>query len=401
MISRMVRGAFFATMALVAFASGVEAQQLQWSGSIWTRFEARNFDGAIDDPRFTVMQTRIGVARAINPRVRFFAQIQDARRWGDELSTTDGSADALDLHQGYFEVGVEARSPLWLRIGRQETEFGSGRLIGTPVWSPVDRSFDGVRSAIRLGDDARVDLFGFQTRENEFGFSADDQTLWGAWGDFGLGGDRRLHLFALHDRDDGAIETARTTLGTEYHASIGVVDYHVEAAVQAGTVADSDLSGANLIAGRVNAPLMEGRGSLGIGFDRYSGDANPGAGESGAFSDLFGRNHRILGFADLFSDPSVDTQGRGLQNLNVRGTWGLSDNVGLQVDFHRFTVADDDGLADSSIADELDVTLKGSVIDGLSLWAGGSWVGADANAIAFGLTPADQFFGYLRLGVAF
>lgn len=400
MDSRIGRTLGSIALALAVGAAPAAAQDVEWEGSIWSRFETRSVDGG-PDLAFTVMQTRIGATGTFSPMVRFFAQAQDARFWGEETSTLDGSADQFDLHQGYLEVGRFEDTPLWVRIGRQEYEVAFGRIVGTPVWAPTNRSYDGVRAATPLADGVRLELFGFQIAESESATNALNEYLAGAWAEIGLGGTRTLHLFGVHDRDDADLETARTTLGTQYDATTGPVTYRIEAAVQSGTVDDLDVSDATLIAVYAAVPVAAGRGTLGLGFDRYGGNASPGAGETAGFSDLFGRNHRFLGFADLFDDPRANTAGRGLTDLNLRGTWEVRDDLDLRVDFHRFALVDDDGFGTGTLADEVDVTLSGRFLGGLDILAGGAWVGAEDPIVALGRTAGDQLFGYLRLSAGF
>jgi hypothetical protein len=390
----------FLVAATGASARPASAQQISLDGSIWSRFETRSIDGGID-ASFTVMQTRVGATGVFSPLVRFHAQAQDVRVWGEETRASDASADRFDLHQGYLEVGRWGETPVWLRAGRQEYEVAFGRVLGTPAWSPTSRSYDGVRAAVPLSEGARLEVFGFQIAESESPANVDNEYLVGAWAEIGLGAARTIHLFGLHDRDDAAAETARTTIGAQFDGTTGPVTYRVEALVQSGTVDDLDVSDATLIAVFARTPVADGRGSVGIGFDRYGGTASPGAGETPGFSDLFGRNHRFLGFADLFDDPRANTGGRGLTDLNLRGTWRLVDDIDLRLDWHRFTLVDDVGFDTGTLATEIDVQVMGRFLDGLVVRAGGSWVGAEDPLVALGRTAGDQVFGYLQFGAGF
>jgi len=393
-----------ALVGMVGFFVGTPgaavAQSVEWDGSVLTRFETRGVDGG-DDATFTWLQTRLSAEGTVSPMVRFFAQAQDVRRYGEETSTLDGSADQFDFHQGFIEIGVFDESPLWLRLGRQEYEVAFGRLLGRPIWAPTSRAYDGLRAATPLGDAGRLELFGFQIAESTGGTNPSDAYLAGAWAEFGFGDARTLHLFAIHDRDDDGADTQRTTFGTEINGAVGPVGYRVEAIGQAGTVEGLDLTAGSLLAGFASLPVADGRGSLGVGYDRYGGNAAPGAGETAGFSDLFGRNHRFLGFADIFNDPRSNTNGRGLQDLNLRAVWGLRDGLDLRVDYHRFALVDDAGFDEASLADEIDVQVMGRLIDGLDIRAGGSYVGANPGLTTLGLSAGDQLFGYIQLSAGF
>lgn len=378
----------------------VGAQEVALEGSLWTRFETRNIDAGAST-RFTWLQTRIGAETTFSPLVRVFAQVQDARRLGEETSTTDGSADRLDLHQGYLELGTPGETPLWLRVGRQEYEVASGRIVGIPIWSPVSRVFDGVRAALPMGERARVEFFGFQIAESTQTVNPADAYLLGAWGTLPLGAATTVHLIGVHDRDNADVETSRTTVLTQVDGRFGPLRYRVEAGSQVGTVEELDVAAGSLLAVYAAVPWAGGRGTVGLGIDRYGGDADPAPGETAGFSDLFGRNHRFLGFADLFSDPRTNLGGRGLIDLDVRGTWNVRPDLQLRADYHRFSLVDGDGYDDARIADEVDLQIWGEILDGLDIRAGGSWVGAADPLIDLGLSAGDQLFGYLQLSAGF
>ena len=384
---------------LVAATLPLEAQEYALDGSLWSRFETRSIDPDTDFT-YTWLQTRIGADMTFSPIVRVFAQIQDARLLGEETSTVDGSAERLDLHQGYLELGVFGETPVWVRAGRQEYEVARGRLVGIPIWSPLSRVFDGVLAALPVGA-ARVELFGFQLAEQTLTGNPDDRYLLGGWGSVPLGANNTLNLIGLHDRDNDDVETARTTLATHLNGRTGPLSYRVEAGSQIGTVAGLDVVSGTLLAAFASIPWDDGRGTVGLGVDRYGGNANPGAGESAGFSDLFGRNHRYLGFADLFRDPRNDVGGRGLVDLDLQGTWRVRPDLQLRADYHRFSLVDADGYDTSKLADEIDLQIWGEVLDRLDIRAGGSWVGVADPLVDFGTWTGDQLFGYIQLSAGF
>lgn len=402
MMNGWLKGSILCTAAVAASLAvpvGTAAQQLEWSGSTWNRLETRHRNGDIDGGSFTSMQTRLGVARALNADARFFVQFQDARVWGSERNTTDGSADNFDLHQGYIELGHRGTSPLWLRAGRQEMEFGEGRLVGAPVWSMLGQSFDALRAAWSPSDRVIIDGFISDLGRNEV---SGDTYFMGLWSEVDLGEDRSLQLFALHDRNnvpEGILELGRTTFGTWYEATTGVITYRVEGALQTGIATGRNVT-ANMVGVRIGAPLLEGKGTATLWYDRYSGDANPGQTETKAFSDLFGRNHPFFGKADLFSDIPTQTNGRGIQDLALKLGWKLPKNAELGLDLHRLMLTDDAGLDEGKLADEVDLTITWPASNGIDLLVGGSWV----NGTPFALTAngGDRIlFGFAQLRARF
>ena len=78
---------------------------------------------------------------------RVFAQLQSALVSGRRGGARPTDKDNLDLHQAFFDVkfGDEKRGNFTIRAGRQEVEFGSGRLVSASEGLNVRRSFDGAR----------------------------------------------------------------------------------------------------------------------------------------------------------------------------------------------------------------------------------------------------------------
>lgn len=380
------------TLALTASLAGAASAQTV-SGEVQPRTEVRRVDGRTD--AFTSMRTRLAVARDLAFPGRVFVQLQDVRVWGGEASTTDASADALDLHQGWVEFGARGDSPFWVRVGRQEIAYGTERLVGAPDWLQQSRSFDGVRGTVRAGEAAWVDLFATQVAEDEAS-GGGDALFGGVWGEAPVGGDGRLAAYLLVEEEGRSGRRDRRTAGTEIDLVTGPVEFMVEAAVQDTEGVDGT---ASLLAAR--AGIAPGGASLRLtaGFDRTSGTT---PGEAGvAFSRLYGRSHRFYGYADLFRDLDADTGGRGLVDLLVRARWPLAEGVSMQIDAHRFRVTEGAGLEDARLADEIDLLARWGAGDGVDVLAGTSWVDAGPALAAVGRPDLGQLFGYLQLRVVF
>jgi len=77
--------------------------------------------------------------------------LQDSEEIGAGASQPD--QDILDVQQAFCLLGTK-RSTWTFKLGRQEVDFGSGRLLGTDWHDNLDRSFDGAR--LTLADGWRV-----------------------------------------------------------------------------------------------------------------------------------------------------------------------------------------------------------------------------------------------------
>ena len=207
------------------------AQEISWEAGIRPRSEGRS-SGDVD-VFFSSMRTQLALRAALAADLRLFIQIQDARVWGGTQDFSP-SADALDLFRGYFELGHRGESVLWTRVGRQTLDYANGRLIGDPEWSQFGRSFDGVRTTLRLGEATLLDGFGMQLREGLVAGDRGEAAVWGIWGSHTFGAGRSIQLFWLRDQDGGDPETGRNTFGLYHDGVLGPLELRVEGAWQTG-----------------------------------------------------------------------------------------------------------------------------------------------------------------------
>ena len=117
-------------------------------GQIFVRGQGRfnsKFDPQRGDREVAVLQRiRLGLLAEKGP-VKAYVEVQDVRKWGFESSTIANSAN-LDLHQGYLELGgARGEHSGYLRLGRQEIQVGSRRLLVDANWNPLGRSYDALR----------------------------------------------------------------------------------------------------------------------------------------------------------------------------------------------------------------------------------------------------------------
>jgi len=285
---------------------------------------------------------RVTAGYDLTPDVALFAQLQDARFYGSEVSptATDGATGALsssntngtglDLHQGYIQVKNLLVPGLSLKLGRQEITFGDHRLLGNYYWSQVGQSFDGVRLTL-AGPDAdkemkeckcptALDLFWARVLESEFGTSAAtpatgsqkgvvfpssgtrstlDQDLYGAYLTLRMAPKWTIepYYFLLKDNriagttvltTPQASNQTRSTVGGRLAGKGGGLDLTLEAAYQFGRIA-SGLTGGNTRDLHINAHAEAAKigftfkpvpfqPRLGFEFNYASGDGGNAAG---------------------------------------------------------------------------------------------------------------------------
>lgn len=302
---------------------------------------------------FTLLRARLGLEATLSQYAKVFLQVQDARTFGEEASPADGSADRLDLHQGWLElarpVGTLSFS---VRAGRQELGLGNERLLGPANWTNTGRAFDAL--TVGLGSKARgwqltalaatVDERGRRLAGSVPGPEREDQLLLGSYWDT-----RILDAWLLFERAaeyrsfygaDRATAGARIELPAWRGLSAwaeGSYQFGNQVLSQPATAQDISayLLGGRISWARPTSPLR----ALGIGIDYLSGDERPGDADYHAFNVMYHTGHKWYGYLDLFLDPAGKTGDRGLVDGIASATVQLAPAAPLAIDLHRFRTA--------------------------------------------------------------
>lgn len=392
-----------ASIAIGCVAAGLSgpaaAQEVAVHGQIRPRAEVRDLGGDTESATFTAMRVRAGFLAALERGVNVFVQFQDVRIWGEETSTlADFSADNLDLHQGYVQLGFGEDRWLSTTVGRQETNLGGQRLVGAVGWTPQGRSFDGVRVTGERGWGS-VDLLAYKLREGDLG-DAEDAELLGAYSVLDVSAGSKLDVYALYNGVAEPVDTDQTTFGARLHGSEGRFTYRGELTLQRGQRGGDDVS-AHMFGARVGTGFKQGRGAVALWYDYLSGDDDPDDGETKVFDTLFATNHKFYGLADLFLNIPAHTGGLGLTDAAVKGSYGLGNGVRLAVDLHHFTLAKKGSFGSSTLGQELDLTLNYRYTDNLGFTAGHSIIFADDPLQDLRSTGSTGHFGYIMLDARF
>jgi hypothetical protein len=231
----------------------------------------------------------------ISARIRLYGELKSGIELGRAGGPRPPDEDRLDLHQGFADVSLGAVT--W-RIGRQELAFGSQRLVSAREGPNVRQTFD-AGSVIIATSHWRVHGFGgryVRTDAGVFDDASDSgRALWGLYLVRGLGGQAKgIDLYYLGYRrrtatfDQGRGRELRHTWGARLWKTSGALDYNVEAAVQTGRFADTDIRAWTIASDtgfRVEAAA--GRPRLGLRADMTSGDDDRDDGRLGTFNPLF------------------------------------------------------------------------------------------------------------------
>ena len=185
------------------------------------------------------------------------------------------------------------------RLGRQEFEFGSGRLFSASETLNVRRSFDGFRASGQAGAWTFHSILAKPAETNRGVF--DDvpdhsQTLWGAGAIHPVprlsGGNISIYYIGFGRREgrfqSGSGRELRHTMGSRFFGKAGAAEYNYELVCQWGSFGD----------GRIRAWAVATDSSYvfskllfslqpGVRFDAASGNRNPQGNILGSFNPLF------------------------------------------------------------------------------------------------------------------
>ena len=234
-------------------------------------------------------------------RVRFFGQIKSGIELGREGGPRGADEDKLDLHQAFVDVRgwSDGHDGLTFRVGRQEIELGSSRLVSFREGPNVRQSFDGVRLAWHYGE-WQIDGFAtkpVQTKQGVFDDTWDHaRSFWGVYAVgplhplpkakvdlYYLGIDRKQARF-----DQGIGRESRQSIGARIWAKNQSWDYNIELVYQWGSFGQGSIR-AWTTASDTGYTLesVKLRPRFGLKADIASGDRNPSDATLGTFNALF------------------------------------------------------------------------------------------------------------------
>jgi hypothetical protein len=294
---------------------------------------------------FVRQRARLGMEGHYDDWLRAYLELQDVRTWGEESHPVrDFNADGFDLHQGYMQLGVEARTTL--TIGRQKLAYLNERIVGALEWLEQGRSFDAARVTMRR-EGAIFDGGYALVRDGDADGAADGERYGkshlGVW-HIGHGGLRALqpNVLVVYEADS-AIQLDRLTAGTVINGRFGSgawIDYELEGYFQYGKRAPGLTHVANTFSLRtrvgVNYPVQP---YLELWGTFVSGDDDPTDATLRTFDNPYPTAHKFHGEMDMFQALPEDTDGRGLRDFGT--ALGLSPrtkfgSVDARLAFHVF-----------------------------------------------------------------
>jgi len=284
---------------------------------------------------------RIGADLALPGNHGFKMVLQDARSFGSEPrgAVNTGNND-LSFLEAYWRMDDLLGKGVKTRLGRQQWQWGSGRILGLPEFSNTSRAFDGVKL---MRDGETYSASAFLAIVSDGLRASDDEYLGGVTVDFT--GNRAftfgaMMLYELRQEPVGAADAAsRFTWNPRAHGYFGddvefqfpgnkprgQIGYEVEFALQHGEETEQErsvLASAFALRLEYNHKIDDNTAiTVEAGYDFASGDSNLADTKNRTFKSPYSSGHAFHGHADLLGWSNLNDYWASIRYYNAESNW--------------------------------------------------------------------------------
>jgi Alginate export len=316
------------------------------------RYESRTGTtfGKEADIETGLIRTRLSLSYSPVKWLKLSGMAQDARAPWYGTNAPNTCRDPADLHEAYVELFPGYKKGFGLTAGRMMLNYGEGRLIGTPQWSNLARTYDQARLSYRSAK-VQVELLfvsPVKVRVGEFNRPVPGDHVWGAYNSFPrFLRQSLLEIYVLrHEQNrpggftagtqkDGTDRLGINTFGLRTAGPLGFgLRYSIEAAAQNGKVGPASHRAEAWFSSLTRRWTVAGRPLDATGEYKYaSGTDHPeDASHSGTFDQVYAANHDKFGHEDLFG-------WRNLHNSRFVTTFGATKSVTLNLMYDNYWLA--------------------------------------------------------------
>ena len=282
-------------------------------------------------------------------RVRLFAQVNSALENGSKYGPAPVDEDQLVVENLFAEVNLlktDAKN-LFVRLGRQELNYGSGRLISVREGTTARQYFTGAKvrySAPKFSVDAFM-MEADEVRPGVFDNRGSHQAnLWGAYSNLMIdkGGNFDFYYLGIRrdnaEFEEGIAKEVRHTVAVRYWKNGGGFIYNLEGAYQFGEFGEGNISAwTAAIDFGYTFEQVRFKPSINLRNDYISGDKKAGDGKLQTFNPLYPKGG-YFGFNPLIG-PS------NLIDLHPYLVLSMTDKLSLQTDIvFNWRYAEGDGI---------------------------------------------------------
>jgi hypothetical protein len=269
-------------------------------------------------------------------RFRIFAQLRSALENGRKNGPRPIDEDKLNVQNLFADAVVwnKATHSLTLRIGEQELDYGSSRLISVRDGPNVRLYFTGAKAMyassrfyadvlVMKADTLNPGVFDNKTSKNV--------NLWGIYSSRMISEIANLDIFYIGIYrenavfEEGTANETRHTIGFRFFKNVGGFTYDLEGTYQFGKFGNGDISAwATAIDIGYQLPHVKFKPSINLRNDYISGDGHQGDGKLGTFNPIYPQGG-YFGF-----DPQVGSA--NLIAIHPYATFMFLPNLVLQTD---------------------------------------------------------------------
>jgi hypothetical protein len=314
---------------------------LRFSGEERLRLEGFDAGGFKPDNGDDYVLQRFRFNMKIQPAgwLKVFVQTEDARAFWRNQDAAPPFADTWDLRLAYAEAGDMEKSPVAVRVGRQEIDLGDERLVGSAPWLNTPRSFDAARLALHYHK-LRLDIFASSVvvlQNGQVGSVQPGNNLHGLYGGLiNVIRNSTLEPYLLWRLQPGVL----SELGGAGHLDMKVsgvrwggtlphnFDYRTEVAFETGSVARDRI---HAWAGHWTAgftfPGVAWKPRLMAEYNYATGDGSSRDGRRNTFDQLYPSAHDMYGLADQVGWKNIHHLRSGVES-KVTPAWSLASRYG-------------------------------------------------------------------------
>jgi len=286
---------------------------LQFSGQVRMRVEGYSGGGFNPANEDAYLLTRLWLNARVQPTswLKFFGQAMDAHApWKNETPAGPPYRDTMNLRQAYVEFGDVEKQTAGFRFGRQELEFGEGRLVGALPWANTARTFDALRGSY-IGKGFRVDAFASRVVRiipSNFDESTPGNNFYGVYTSFKKVVPKAVVEPYFFWRRQSALRTELGAPGILNFGTYGVrwvgklpagFDYNTDFAGQDGSLGSESIGAwANHVLLGYTILKVRFTPRLFAEYNHATGDRNPTDNHRGTFDQLYPTGHDKYGLTD-------------------------------------------------------------------------------------------------------
>jgi hypothetical protein len=297
----------------------------------WEEKDGVNFGKSVNQQD---MLSRIRIGADFTPFswLTVSAMGQDARVPFYGVPAPNTIRDTMDLQEAYIQLFKKRKTGFGAIAGRQMLNFGESRILGSPQWSNVSRTFDTGRVYYH-NDNMRLEVLmvsPVKVLPDQFNVPDLGERIWGTYDTFSVWRGISADVYALrHSQNKIGGWTGAGTLGTDsfggrlFGPLPGKFAFDVEGVGQVGHVGALDQRAYAYFANASRKTNVFGKVLNFSGEYKVASGTQPGQTNSSTFDQLSPANHDKFGQEDLFGWKNLRTL-KSLETLNVTKAFALN-----------------------------------------------------------------------------